>query len=430
MEIKNVIGIYRSRKWDKRPLTAIEHLVVHHSVTNGDGKSNDQQLRELQSIHEGQGWPGLSYHNVITRDGTLYQCNDQDDLTWTVLNLNRQVLSVCLIGNFESQDPTKEQLQTLDNLLRVWSNESPQFPAGQKDVKYHGELIPTACCGLKLRPYILKFRETGNLIDDITAPTPTENTNITNENEMLQQKMNAAIEQLKNNHPDYYDNWGRAIGNTDMAKQGKEDIIWIQEMTDQMMGDFNDYKANNPEFHLKNEHQLTQWVKDWGINRLRENGIKVYTQDDVDNLLMLQNQENQKVDGEKVSDVVNNYETSGSITPILISQDNPAHPNYFDDIVRPKIKSVSSELLTTTEKNIENLSGVKLETSQVSSIKAFTLDRLLAFTSTRFFSAGIGSWVIQTFGPDQTTNIMAIFIIVLLYIVTESIVKIMKNWKK
>jgi hypothetical protein len=257
-----------------------------------------------------------------------------------------------------------------------------------------------------------------------------ENTNITNENEMLQQKMNAAIEQLKNNHPDYYDNWGRAIGNTDMAKQGKEDIIWIQEMTDQMMGDFNAYKANNPEFHLKNEDQLTQWVKDWGINRLRENGVTVYTQDQVDSLLAGKTVENQKLVESNIQDVINNYETTEPTPPILISQDNQAHPNYVDDIIKPKIKSVTDDLLTTTEKNIENLSGVKLEASQLSSIKAFALDRLQSFTSTRFFSAGVGSWAIQTFGPDETTNIVAIFIIILLYIVTETIVRIMKNWKK
>jgi hypothetical protein len=215
-----------------------------------------------------------------------------------------------------------------------------------------------------------------------------------------------------------------------MAKQGKEDIIWIQEMTDQMMGDFNAYKANNPEFHLKNEDQLTQWVKDWGINRLRENGVTVYTQDQVDSLLAGKTVENQKLVESNIQDVINNYETTEPTPPILISQDNQAHPNYVDDIIKPKIKSVTDDLLTTTEKNIENLSGVKLEASKLSSIKAFALDRLQSFTSTRFFSAGIGSWVIQTFGPDETTNIMAIFIIVLLYIVTETIVRIMKNWKK
>jgi septal ring factor EnvC (AmiA/AmiB activator) len=61
--------------------------------------------------------------------------------------------------------------------------------------------------------------QTNNNIDDMAT---------------LHQAVNTAITQLQSTNPDAYDNWGRAIGNTDMAKQGKEPLVWVKEMVDQL----------------------------------------------------------------------------------------------------------------------------------------------------------------------------------------------------
>ncbi len=46
------------------------------------GATHDSMLRTIQSVHENHGWPGLSYHYVIMEDGTIYQANAHEDVTW------------------------------------------------------------------------------------------------------------------------------------------------------------------------------------------------------------------------------------------------------------------------------------------------------------------------------------------------------------
>jgi hypothetical protein len=73
---------------------------------------------------------------------------------------------------------------------------------------------------------------------EIPNNNQVNNNNQTNNNiddmATLHQAVNTAITQLQSTNPEAYDNWGRAIGNTDMAKQGKEPLVWIKEMVDQL----------------------------------------------------------------------------------------------------------------------------------------------------------------------------------------------------
>lgn len=162
MNSVNRVGVYlqKGRSWYKRPVSGIKHLVVHHSVTFTLGKSNDYMLSELAQIHWKNGWPGLSYHRVITPDGTVYQINSFDDLTWTD-SINVDSFAVCLVGYFhppENMQPTREQLMALQECLDELSTKHPEFPAGENDVKGHRDRWKTACPGDTLYPYVSEYR--------------------------------------------------------------------------------------------------------------------------------------------------------------------------------------------------------------------------------------------------------------------------------
>lgn len=60
----------------------------------------------------GHGWRGLSYHYAVERDGTLYWCNDVDDLTWHARGFNGKGIGLSFVG--DDKGPTPEQARTLE----------------------------------------------------------------------------------------------------------------------------------------------------------------------------------------------------------------------------------------------------------------------------------------------------------------------------
>lgn len=179
MKLVNVIGKYLQpgRSWYKRSVGGITKLVVHHSVTYTEGKTNDQMLNELFQIHKANDWPGLSYHRVITPDGTVYQINNQDDLTWTD-SINTDSMAVCMIGYFHSpanMKPTKEQLVALKECLDEWTTKHPEFPADKDDVWGHRDRWATACPGDLLYPYPTEYRtKLGDVNWEGATPSATD----------------------------------------------------------------------------------------------------------------------------------------------------------------------------------------------------------------------------------------------------------------
>lgn len=176
----NRIGKYLQpgRLWYKRSISGITKLVVHHSATYTQGKTNDQMLQELYNIHVANGWPGLSYHRVITPDGTIYIINNIDDLTWTDSH-NDDAYATCLIGYFHpngstpAMQPTQAQLRSLKICLDELSTEHPEFPADEDDVVGHKDRWATACPGDTLYPYVTEYRVKQGQVDwDGSNPSP------------------------------------------------------------------------------------------------------------------------------------------------------------------------------------------------------------------------------------------------------------------
>ncbi len=137
-------------------------------------------LQDLYSTHVKNGWPGLSYHRVITPDGTVYQINNFDDLTWTDSH-NSDAFATCLIGYFHpngstpAMRPTQEQLVSLKECLDELSTQHPEFPADQDDVVGHKDRWATACPGDTLYPYVTEYRTKQGSVDwDSSAPQPTD----------------------------------------------------------------------------------------------------------------------------------------------------------------------------------------------------------------------------------------------------------------
>ena len=181
MNIINVIGKYKQsgREWYQRAVDTIQWITVHHTADTFNG-TDDQVLKKEMTTHVVNGWPGLSYHFFITKNGNIYQINNFTDVTWHDM-VNWDSIGVALQGYFHTpsnEKPTYKQLQSLKWLLDQLCTQHSEFPADQKNVVGHRERSSTACPGDNLIGLVQDYRNKlgqvswGN-ISPIPTPTPT-----------------------------------------------------------------------------------------------------------------------------------------------------------------------------------------------------------------------------------------------------------------
>ncbi|WP_222933183.1 peptidoglycan recognition protein family protein [Fulvivirga aurantia] len=94
-------------------MEVITHLAVHHSLTtSGSAKA-------FANYHvKNNGWPGIGYHYVIEKNGTIIWCNDLDLKTYHVGKGNRYSIGVCMVGDFRSQKLETAQYEALQYVLK------------------------------------------------------------------------------------------------------------------------------------------------------------------------------------------------------------------------------------------------------------------------------------------------------------------------
>jgi len=68
-------------------------LVVHHSGTSGGTPQGF--ARYHVKVH---GWPGIGYHYVITRDGTIWKTNPIGNISYHCGRGNRWGIGICVVG--------------------------------------------------------------------------------------------------------------------------------------------------------------------------------------------------------------------------------------------------------------------------------------------------------------------------------------------
>lgn len=182
MTIQDRIGKFKqpNREWFTRNVNTIKKFSVHHDAIPQDNRTADQVMQQIMNIHVAKGWPGASYHYYIHRDGTVYQMNKHEWVTW-IDGINYDAIGIVLNGYFHTPNNnqlTPAQLQALKELLDELSNNHPEFPAGEKDTMAHRERAQTACPGDKAYPYVKEYREKEGNVDWGTTvppvpPTPT-----------------------------------------------------------------------------------------------------------------------------------------------------------------------------------------------------------------------------------------------------------------
>lgn len=158
---------------NNRPAGNVKKIIVHHDAVARPQEYDDysrylSQAKDMERRMAADGAKGLQYHFKINNIGQIYQIRPFTLTTWHATNLtvNRESVAICLDGNMEEVQPTREQFVALKELLDWLCTKNPQFPADQDDVFGHFEvtLNATACPGKNLRDWVVAYRNSrGNV---------------------------------------------------------------------------------------------------------------------------------------------------------------------------------------------------------------------------------------------------------------------------
>ena len=125
-----------------RSLDAITYIVIHHSAVDVDSTPLSIAKYHVESLK----WPGIGYHWVVGWDGTISYVGDVQTSRANVYGRNREVVGICLPGNWTERVPPDPQLAATRELVRWLLGELPgRVVVGHYEVAL--PVSPTSCPG-------------------------------------------------------------------------------------------------------------------------------------------------------------------------------------------------------------------------------------------------------------------------------------------
>ena len=151
-------------------------IVIHHSATPRGGAV------AFNRMHQDKGWDELGYHFVIgngtdTSDGQIEVGPRWPKQKWgahakTPNNeYNERGIGICLVGNFDTERPTQQQMQALTKLVSYLMK---TYHIRAQDVIGHGETKATDCPGRFINVAALRRQLAQGLADSTAGELPAE----------------------------------------------------------------------------------------------------------------------------------------------------------------------------------------------------------------------------------------------------------------
>jgi hypothetical protein len=123
-----------NKHYSTRKLKEITHITVHHSAAPAN-----IPLVKIARYHvedPSHQWPGIGYHFYIGPDGTIFQTNRLETVSYHVKYNNDYTVGICFAGNFNHAVPTPAQVNSGARLI-AWLMQELDIPL--ENVKGHKE---------------------------------------------------------------------------------------------------------------------------------------------------------------------------------------------------------------------------------------------------------------------------------------------------
>ena len=148
-------------------------ITVHHTAMPArnlrgvSAATAGYAIAQIQSQHmDINGWADLGYHFMIDPDGRVWEGRSLQYVgahasrnKQTGVNQNIGNIGVCLLGNFEQEDPSSAALASLESLL---DGLRQQFGIPHGEVYGHNHFKATDCPGQRLLPWVLAYQRAGS----------------------------------------------------------------------------------------------------------------------------------------------------------------------------------------------------------------------------------------------------------------------------
>lgn len=151
-------------------LTAVTHLIVHHSA--GPNTSSDwaATVRSIWDFHvNGRGWSDIGYNWLIDPNGILYQGRGDNVQGAHFCGHNSRTMGVCVMGNYTDVTPTENALNQLETLLAWKACERNIAPLESSyhsssgftitNISGHRDGCATECPGNSFYPMLTSVRQ-------------------------------------------------------------------------------------------------------------------------------------------------------------------------------------------------------------------------------------------------------------------------------
>jgi hypothetical protein len=146
----------------------VTRITVHHSGLRDDATQYADcaaMVKRMQRQHvEDRGWADIGYHFIIDRTGRVWEGRPLDLQGAHAGNTDANAgnVGVSLSGDFDSQQPTAKQKQSLRNViecLMATYRVPPLRLATHQEVKRAFRLPMTECPGKNLQAYVDALRK-------------------------------------------------------------------------------------------------------------------------------------------------------------------------------------------------------------------------------------------------------------------------------
>lgn len=112
---RNTLTTHSSRRYRRRSRSEIKHIAIHHSATTS-GSAEAFARYHVNNL----GWPGIAYHYVVDKHGTISLCHDLEVVSYHVGNSNRIAVGICMVGDFRSQSlEPRQKRATMDLVFKL-----------------------------------------------------------------------------------------------------------------------------------------------------------------------------------------------------------------------------------------------------------------------------------------------------------------------
>ncbi len=174
-------------RWAHTYSKKIDLFVVHHTAVavGGDARSGVERVRAIYQYHaQNRGWGDVGYHYLIDEDGQIYEGKSGGDyvVAGHAYCHNVNTIGIALLGNFEVEKPSQDQMKALQWLLDdladtydvdLGDNADYHGVPYSSPVVGHGDLLSTSCPGFYVAKTLSQVRthvKNGDLDASISFP--------------------------------------------------------------------------------------------------------------------------------------------------------------------------------------------------------------------------------------------------------------------